>query len=70
MLDSEDLERVIRQLLGNEDSRTILDIMLYAMDKELRGYERSSSDVYEEIIRVTLYYKENGSLPLERRKGN
>ena len=70
MLDSEDLERVIRQLLGDEDSHTILNIMLYAMDKELLGYERSSSDVYEEIIRVTLYYKENGSLPLEKRKGN
>lgn len=69
MLDSEDLQRVIRHLLEDEDSQVVLNIMFYALDRELRGYERSSSDVYEEIVRVTLYYREHGSLPAANKVG-
>lgn len=61
MLTDDDLKRTLAVLLRGLPSATITNIMFKAVDKTCNGYERSNTDVYEEMICIATKYREENN---------
>lgn len=57
MLADEELKKALSVMMAGLPATTVQQIMFNTIDKTCNGYERSSTEVYEEMIREVIKIK-------------